>query len=426
MNPIFECNWDFNGGISMVDEMKKKHFLLLKTHKITGLKYLCYTTKSDPFSYNGSGKRWRFHLKKHGTELETEILGKFDNEEQLAELGRYYSELWDVVKSEKFANLRIEEGDGGDTSKFIDYTKMKPMPRGKWKRPDLTQYNHNRVNPKIIELVCPWCGEKGYGNEFKKQHLLTTHKTKVDPKKYNCKKNPHQKLNYNEKIFLIDGDELTINDISTRFSLPTSTIYNRLFQGYSIERIISEPLKTHNLYPFEGQDLSISEIAKRLGVSRKPIEKVIEKNQNIEQYKNRLLTLKKGNSLICNFCQLIINDKRQIHSHFESCEETQRNKRKKEQRFPYAGEQRTLEEIGEKEGINPSTLKERLGKGKSIVEAIRMGISQKEKLITFNYKKFSVAEFLKEFEISHTTFYRHRDSYELSELVKKFSKKKDK
>ena len=82
-----------------------------------------------------------------------------------------------------------------------------------------------------------------------------------------------------------------------------------------------------------------------------------------------------------------------------------------------------MEEIGEKEGINPSTLKERLRKGKSIVEAIRMGVSQKEKLITFNYKKFSVAEFLKEFEISHTTFYRHRDSYELSELVKKFSKK---
>ena len=68
--------------------------------------------------------------KKHRTNLDTEILGEFDTEEQFKELGRFFSELWDVVKSEEFANLRIEEGDGGVTSQFINYQEMKSMPRG--------------------------------------------------------------------------------------------------------------------------------------------------------------------------------------------------------------------------------------------------------------------------------------------------------
>ena len=408
----------------MVDRDKKKHFLLLKTHNVTGLKYLCYTTKTDPFGYNGSGKRWRLHLKKHGTDLHTEILGEFDNEEQLKELGRYYSELWDIVKSEEFANLRIEEGDGGDTSQFINYKKMKSMPRGKWKRPDLRNYNQTRDNPVIVELICPWCGEKGYGSEFRKKHLVTTHKTK-DPKRFNCEKNPHRKLNYNEKVFLINGEKLTINDISERYSLPRSTIENRLFQGQTIEEIINKPLTTNPRYQFDGQDLTINEIAKLLGVSRKPIEKLIEKNQSIDQYKSRILELNIKKHLKCDVCEGKITDKRQIHSHFESCEEFHKKRQERQKTYQYLGEQLTLQEIGDRVSINPATLKHRLQKGKTIIDAVSMGVSQKDKQITFNGRKFSIDEFLSEFEISRTTFYRHKNSYELRDLVSKFSKNKD-
>ena len=362
--------------------------------------------------------------KKHRTNLDTEILGEFDTEEQLKELGRFFSELWDVVKSEEFANLRIEEGDGGVTSQFINYQEMKSMPRGEWKRPDLRNYNQTRVNPVIAELMCPWCGEKGYGYEFRKKHLVTSHKTKVDPKRFNCEKNPHRKLNYNEKVFLVNGEKLTINDISERYSLPWSTIQNRLFQGQTIEEIINKPLTTNPRYQFDGQDLTINEIAKLLGASRTPIEKLTKKNQSIDQYKKRLATLNESKDLRCEICGKVVTDKRQVHLHFENCKQTQIEKQRNVPKHLYKGEQKTIEEICENEGINPAILKDRLRKGKTLSEAVKMGVSQKEKQINFRDKQYSVSEFCKEFGISNTTFYRHRNSYELPELTKKFAKVK--
>lgn len=35
------------------------HYLMLKTHKVSGIKYLCKTSKQDPYKYCGSGKIWR-------------------------------------------------------------------------------------------------------------------------------------------------------------------------------------------------------------------------------------------------------------------------------------------------------------------------------------------------------------------------------
>ena len=81
-------------------------------------------------------KRWKPHIKKHGRDIHTEILNTFNKKENLIKEGLKYSNRWNVVNSDEFANLREEEGDGGDTSGFIDYKKMKPMPKGKWKRPD--------------------------------------------------------------------------------------------------------------------------------------------------------------------------------------------------------------------------------------------------------------------------------------------------
>lgn len=88
----------------------KKHFLMLKQHQETGLKYLCYHygSQSNCFKYTGSGKRWTAHLKKHGYKISTIIIDSKDTKEELAEIGIKYSKLWDVVNSEEFANL-IEE-----------------------------------------------------------------------------------------------------------------------------------------------------------------------------------------------------------------------------------------------------------------------------------------------------------------------------
>jgi len=86
--------------------------LYVKTHQLTGLKYLGYT-KQDPLIYRGSGKYWRLHLKKHGNQVHTEILFETTDKDKIKETGIFYSQLWNVVSNDGWANLRIEEGDGG-------------------------------------------------------------------------------------------------------------------------------------------------------------------------------------------------------------------------------------------------------------------------------------------------------------------------
>jgi hypothetical protein len=95
-------------------------YLYVKTHNTTGLKYLGKTVREDYHSYPGSGKRWIRHLKEHGFDYSTEILLATEDKQEFKETAIFFSKLWNIVSSDKWANLRIEEGDGGDTSTFID------------------------------------------------------------------------------------------------------------------------------------------------------------------------------------------------------------------------------------------------------------------------------------------------------------------
>lgn len=88
-------------------------YLYKKTHKVTGLNYLGKTISKNPHTYKGSGKHWVYHIKKHGYDVETEILKECVSEEELKYWGEYYSTLWNVVESKEWANLKPEEGNGG-------------------------------------------------------------------------------------------------------------------------------------------------------------------------------------------------------------------------------------------------------------------------------------------------------------------------
>lgn len=88
-------------------------YLYLKTHNITGFKYLGKTISDDPYSYKGSGTVWKRHIEKHGYDVTTEILLKTDDPVKLKEAGIYYSNLWNIVESKDFANIIPETGDGG-------------------------------------------------------------------------------------------------------------------------------------------------------------------------------------------------------------------------------------------------------------------------------------------------------------------------
>ena len=98
-------------------------YLYIKTHNKTGLKYLGKTVQ-NPFTYNGSGKRWINHIKKHGNNVTTEIVGTYETIDDLRLDSIIISEKHNIVNSEEWANLRPETGDGGDTSKHIDYSKL--------------------------------------------------------------------------------------------------------------------------------------------------------------------------------------------------------------------------------------------------------------------------------------------------------------
>lgn len=121
--------------------------LYVKTHRKTGLKYLG-KTKQDPYEYLGSGKRWTRHLKKHGNDVDTQVLQRCFSNSSVKAWGLFYSKLWSVVESKKWANLRPEDGDGGDTS-MCDAFK-------EWiKRRDITGPKNPRYGKKFDYVPRP-------------------------------------------------------------------------------------------------------------------------------------------------------------------------------------------------------------------------------------------------------------------------------
>ena len=98
--------------------VNKHLYLMVKTHTVTGLKYLCKkvtTSDSKAISYLGSGTRWNNHLKVHGKHINTEIIVKYelDKIEEFSKLCIEHSNKFNIVKSNDWANLIIETGKPG-------------------------------------------------------------------------------------------------------------------------------------------------------------------------------------------------------------------------------------------------------------------------------------------------------------------------
>ncbi len=94
------------------------YYLMIKTHNITGLKYLCQTKKKDPHKYLGSGKDWNNHLVRYGKNIHTDIVLETTDKHLLNDTGRYYSTLWRITSSMDdfgnriWANAIAETGGG--------------------------------------------------------------------------------------------------------------------------------------------------------------------------------------------------------------------------------------------------------------------------------------------------------------------------
>lgn len=95
-------------------------YLYVKTHNKTGLKYFGKTTSSNPEKYRGSGKYWLDHIKLHGNDVSTEIIGYYNNREECMLAALEFSTKHNIVKAVNennkkiWANQIVENGvDGG-------------------------------------------------------------------------------------------------------------------------------------------------------------------------------------------------------------------------------------------------------------------------------------------------------------------------
>lgn len=94
----------------------KPTWLYIKQHNVTGLKYFGMTRCKYINSYTGSGKYWKLHLKKHGTNITTLWCQLFDNENELIEYAINFSKTHNIVESNEWANLVPETGVYGKSA----------------------------------------------------------------------------------------------------------------------------------------------------------------------------------------------------------------------------------------------------------------------------------------------------------------------
>ena len=123
------------------------YYLYIKTHKITGLKYLGQTSK-DPYKYSGSGIDWKQHLKIFGNEVATEILLETEHKDQRNYWGRHYSRLLNIVTAvDDFGNKiwanRIPETGGGGSPSDDTKKKLRTSQVGRKKPPRTEEHRKN-------------------------------------------------------------------------------------------------------------------------------------------------------------------------------------------------------------------------------------------------------------------------------------------
>lgn len=118
-------------------------YLYLKEHLTTGMKYLGQT-KKNPLKYKGSGKYWKRHLKIHGNNVKTTILGEYQTIEDLRIDGQYYSNLWNIVDSDEWANLIPETGDGNADPR-LNEAYLKKWQDGAFSRSGIDNPNFGKI-----------------------------------------------------------------------------------------------------------------------------------------------------------------------------------------------------------------------------------------------------------------------------------------
>lgn len=147
--------------------------LIIKKHKKTGLKYLCKTIRENHNKYLGSGVEWRNHLHEHGYEIMTRVIFRTHSKSEFRKVAEMLSHKWNIVESNEWANMVIENGAGSSKKnkvvseetkrkqsesrlKFVEKEKkrlgVEKLPVSQSTRNKISQRNKGRVNtPEQME-----------------------------------------------------------------------------------------------------------------------------------------------------------------------------------------------------------------------------------------------------------------------------------
>eukprot|EP01083_Nonionella_stella_P112012 328983_1 len=93
----------------------RKTKVYVKTHNITGLKYMgksTLPTYPQVHKYHGSGPVWLDECRQHGFDYSTEIIGEFNDAIECYNFCIAYSKEHDIKKSDEWANKMWEDGLG--------------------------------------------------------------------------------------------------------------------------------------------------------------------------------------------------------------------------------------------------------------------------------------------------------------------------
>ena len=180
--------------------MFKPTYLYIKQHNITGLKYFGKTTKKDPIKYKGSGSYWKNHVKKHGYDVTTEIIGYYTDEEKCKYDALEFSIKNNITESKEWANQMLEDGIGQHVhvtkeihsksrstilERYGDdyFAKIAKIPKSEKHKENIRKslenfknsdgYSNGKWNKGIkrIKIKCPHCSILGAKNTMSRFHF---------------------------------------------------------------------------------------------------------------------------------------------------------------------------------------------------------------------------------------------------------------
>jgi len=155
-------------------------YLYVKQCSHCNLKYFGKTTNNNPKKYRGSGKYWSRHIKSYNSTVKTINIWKFDDIDICNAFALNFSKENNIVESEEWANLILENGIDGFppgiefSKKHKNNIKLNHRDVSEEKNP-MYGKNHTEKSKRLMRQKRKIYFENGNkGSMYKKHHTEHT------------------------------------------------------------------------------------------------------------------------------------------------------------------------------------------------------------------------------------------------------------